>query len=218
MSYGKERTGPAGRWEGLAGAGGLPTEQIQALAAVRPLEAIHSLLRGLTGRNSREMLVRAAVLEALASQPYTEAGIEEALSWLGEPARGDILRALHRSGWLEEPDPADPTGTIALTGIGRQIWQALRRAVDPKPAPAPPLLPPGITPDQVVRALLARGLEGLAAAGREALVPIVPAQPFLNAEGVAWAAETQARGAVITDPAAPDTSDTPGEKERNRRR
>lgn len=189
MSYGRERTDPAGGWEGLAGGiGGLLPEQIQALAAVRPLEAVHSLLRGLTGRNSREMLVRAAVLEALASQPYTEAGIEEALSWLSEPARGDILRALHRSGWLEEPDPA---GTVALTGIGRRVWQALRRAVAPMPAPVPPLLPPGVTPDQVVRALLARGVEGLAAAGRDALIPILPARPLLNTEAVVRAAETQ---------------------------
>jgi DNA-binding transcriptional ArsR family regulator len=186
MSY-RDRTDPtASGWAGLAEwTGGLPPEQIQALAAVRPFEAVHSLLRGLAGRTPRELLARAAVLEALAS---SETGLEEALSWLAEPARGETLRALRRSGWLEP----GPEGTFALSGIGRQVWDVLRRAAFPEARSAPPLLPPGVTPEQIVRALLTRSVEELAAAGRAALIPVVPAPPLLTTEAVARAAEAQA--------------------------
>jgi hypothetical protein len=200
MSYGRERTDPAaGGWAGLAEwTGGLPPEQIQALAAVRPLEAVHSLLRGLTGRTPRELLVRAAVLEALSSQNPSAAGtnLDEALSWLTEPARGETLRALRRSGWLEP----GPEGVFALTDIGRQVWDAFRRAAFPKPGPVSPLLPDGITPEQIVRALLTRSVEELAEAGREVLVPVLPAPPLLTTAAIAKAAETQAQPGEPAEP------------------
>jgi hypothetical protein len=195
MSYGRERTDPAaGGWAGLAEwTGGLPPEQIQALVAVRPLEAVHSLLRGLTGRTPRELLARAAVLEALASQPRpttaADTDFDEALSWLTEPARGETLRALHRSGWLE-PGPGE---AFVLTDIGRQAWDTFRRAAFPEPGSVSPLLPEGITPEQIVRALLTRSVEELAEAGREALVPVLPAPPLLTTAAIARAAETQAQ-------------------------
>jgi DNA-binding transcriptional ArsR family regulator len=194
MSYGKERPDlAAGGWAALAEwTGGLPPEQIAALAAVRPFEAVHSLLRGLAGRNPRELLARAAVLEALASQPASES-LDETLSWLAEPARGETLSALRHAGWLEDApantEETEETGqTAVLTAAGRQVWGVLRRAAFPEAGPVP-LLPAGITPEQIVRALLTRDLEELAAAGREALVPVLPAPPLLSTGAVARAAE-----------------------------
>jgi hypothetical protein len=212
MSYEKERTDPAGGWEELAEwTGGLPPDQIRALAAVRPLEAVHSLLRGLTGRTPRELLARAAVLEALAS---AEPDFDAALSWLTGPARGETLNALGRSGWLE-PGPA---GTFVLTALGRQVWNAIRRAGSPRTAPPSPLLPAGITPDQIIQALLALGLKELAEAGRDALVPVLQAFPLLSTDAVARAAETQARSGSAGDtgrkgrPAAGKPAGPPGGK------
>lgn len=190
MSYGKERPDPAGGWEGLAEwTGGQPPEEIQALAAVRPLEAVHSLLRGLAGRNPRELLIRAAVLESLSSARTSP---DEAIAWLTGPGREEVLLALRSSGWLD-PDPAGP---LVLTALGRQVWGSLRHAASPKTrAAAPPLLPEGITAEQIARALLTWSVDALAEAGRGALVPILPALPFVNTEAVARAAESQARAA-----------------------
>lgn len=201
-------------WEGLAEwTGGVHPEQIQALAVVRPLEAVHSLLRGLTGRNSRDLLARAAVLEALASQSSSGINPDEAWSWLTEPARGETLHALSRSGWLE-PGPGSSGETFVLTRVGRQLWDALRRAALLAPAetePASRLLPDGITPEQIVRALLTRSLAELAEAGRDSLVPVIPALPLLNTRAVAAAAEAQAAGADDAPPPQnPDESGAPG--------
>jgi hypothetical protein len=210
MSYGRERTDPAARgWAGLAEwTGGLPPEEIEALAAVRPLEAVHSLLRGLTGRTPRELLARAAVLEALASQEASGTGLNETLSWLAEPARGDTLRALLRGGWLE---PVSEEGSFGLTGIGRQVWDALRRAAFPEVGPASALLPAGITPEQIVRALLTRSVEELAAAGRAVLVPVLPVPPLLATEAVAREAEAAAMaGQARTGQSGTGQTDRPG--------
>jgi DNA-binding transcriptional ArsR family regulator len=190
MSYGNEKPDPvAVGWAFLAEwTGGLPPEQVQALASVRPLEAVHSLLRGLAGRTPRELLARAAVLESLESSPG--AAIDESLTWLAEPARAETLSALRGSGWLE-PGPHD---TLILTAVGRRVWDALRRSTIPRePGPAELPLPEGVTPEQIVRALLAHGLDELAAAGRDALVPIVPAISLLSTDAIARAAEAQAR-------------------------
>lgn len=203
MSYGRERTDPAGGWEELAEwTGGLPPEQIRALAAVRPLEAVHSLLRGLAGRTPRELLARAAVLESLAS---LETGFDDALSWLTGSARGETLSALGRSGWLE-PGPA---GTFVLTAAGRQVWDAIRRAASSKGSPASPLLPAGLNPEQIVQALLTLGLEALAEVGRDALVPVLPAFPLLSTDAVARAAETQARSGRAGDAGNPEGKGRP---------
>jgi DNA-binding transcriptional ArsR family regulator len=207
MSYGRrDRPDPAdGGWAGLAEwTGGLPPEQIQALAAVRPLEAVHSLLRGLAGRTPRELLARAAVLEALSS------GKDDALSWLAEPARGETLRALRRGGWLE-PGPDEPP---VLTAIGRRVWGALRHAASP--AEGAPLLPDVITPERIVRALLALSLEDLAAAGREALLPVLAAPPLLTTLSVAKDAEAQAVTGGGDEEEGP--GDRPGGRNERKRR
>src|SRR3954468_13217879 len=113
-----EETGARG-WEGLAEwTGGLPPEQVEALAAVRELEAVYPLLHALVGRSPREFFVRAAVIEALvrSARPAFSAGdLDEILYWLTEPARGAALRALRQSGWLE----FDPAIGHALTDAGR---------------------------------------------------------------------------------------------------
>lgn len=205
-----ERTDFDPGWEGLAEwTGGLPPEQIQALAAVRPLEAFHSLLLGLSGRTPREMLARAAVLEVLASQSASGVDPGEAWSWLTEPARGETLRALSRSGWLE-PGPGE---TVALTRSGRQLWDALRRAAFADATGTEPtsrLLPDGITPEQIVRALLTRSLAELAEVGRESLVPVIPALPLLNTLAIAAAAEAQVMAGDADDDHEPDQSGESG--------
>ena len=133
------------------------------------------------------ILVRAAAVEALLASgrtTFTEIDLERALAWLAEPARGEILRALRRSGWLE----ADPHGFHRLTEAGRRIHDALRRAVLVQGAQNP--IPDGLTLEEIVNALLNRGLEELATAGREALVPILPSPPLLTTESVVQMAET----------------------------
>jgi len=57
----EEETADARGWEGLAEwTGGLPPDQVEALAAVRELEAVYPLLHGLVCRSPREFFVRAA--------------------------------------------------------------------------------------------------------------------------------------------------------------
>lgn len=198
MSDERETSDPlepnAGGWEALAEwTGGLPPEEVEALAAVRPLEAAYPLLRGLAGRSARDLLARAAVVETLAASPlasFTDADLDRTLSWLAEPARSETLRALRRSGWLA----ADPAGGQTLTAAGRQIHAALRLTFPAFPETGARFqgLPGGLTPEQIVDALLTRSLEELAAAGRMALVPVLPVPPLLTTEAVAKSAEIQA--------------------------
>jgi DNA-binding transcriptional ArsR family regulator len=135
-------------------------------------------------------LVRAAAVEALLASgraTFTEDDLEQALDWLAEPARSEILRALRRSGWLE----ADPHGLHRLTEAGLRIHDALRRAVLVQGAQPPPI-PDGLTLEEIIHALLGRGLEELATAGREALVPILSSPPLLTTKAVIQMAETHA--------------------------
>lgn len=133
--------------------------------------------------------VRAAAVEVLVASgrsAFTETDLEQALAWLAEPARSETLRALRRSGWLE----VDPHGFHRLTETGRRIHDALRHAVLVQGIQPP--IPDGLTLEEIVRALLSRGLEELAAAGREALVPILPSPPLLTTKAVVQMAETHA--------------------------
>lgn len=135
------------------------------------------------------VLVRAAAVEALLASgqaTFTEIDLEQALSWLAEPARSEILRALRHSGWLE----VDPQGIHRLTEAGRRVHDTLR-AVLAHGAQNPPI-PDGLTLEEIVHALLGRGLEELATAGREALVPILPSPPLLTTTAVVQMAETHA--------------------------
>jgi hypothetical protein len=81
---GKE-TGARG-WEGLAEwTGGLPPEQVEALAAVRELEAVYPLLNALVGCSPREPFVHAAVTETLvesARPAFSRQDLDEILYWL----------------------------------------------------------------------------------------------------------------------------------------
>lgn len=134
------------------------------------------------------VLVRAAAVEALLASgraTFTESDLEQALAWLAEPARSEILRALRTSGWLE----ADPHGIHRLTEAGRRIHDTLRRAALGHQVPP---IPDGLTLEEIVHALLRRGLEELALAGREALVPILPSPPLLTTKAVVQTAETHA--------------------------
>ena len=135
------------------------------------------------------VLVRAAAVEALLASghaTFTEIDLEQALAWLAEPARSETLRALRRSGWLE----ADPHGFHRLTEAGLRIHDALR-AVLTHGAQTPPI-PDGLTLEEIIHALLSRGLEELATAGREALVPILSSPPLLTIKAVVQMAETHA--------------------------
>lgn len=134
------------------------------------------------------VLVRAAAVESLLASGragFTDSDLEQALAWLAEPARSETLRALRQIGWLE----ADPHGLHRLTEAGRRIHDALRRVVLGHQAPP---VPEGLTLEEIVHALLRRGLEELAVAGREALVPILPSPPLLTTRAVVQTAETHA--------------------------
>lgn len=134
------------------------------------------------------VLVRAAAFEALLASgldSFTEADLDSALSWLAEPARSETLLELRRSGWLE----VGPAGAWTLTGAGREVHEALRRALEPGRHLG---IPAGLTTDQIVRALLGRSLEELATVGREALVPILSTAPLLSTRALVQAAEYQA--------------------------
>ena len=136
------------------------------------------------------LLMRAAAIEALLATEhasFTEADLDAALSWLAEPARSETLRTLRQSGWLA----MDPAGSWKPTDAGLQVYDSLRRAAQAGLSSSP-RLPPGLTSEQIVRALLGHSLEELADAGREALVPILAAAPLLALRTVVRTAETYA--------------------------
>ena len=139
-------------------------------------------------RSDFMVLLRAAALEALLATgraSFTAADLDYGLSWLAEPARSEILRALLHDGWLE----ADPQGALRLTEAGRRSHDFLRRA-----ALLHGSLPDEVSPEEIVHALLGRTLEELATLGRAALFPILSAPPLLATRSVVKAAETQAAG------------------------
>jgi hypothetical protein len=330
----EEAAGARG-WEGLADwTGGLPPDQVEALAAVRELEAVYPLLHALVGRSPREFFVRAAVMEALvesARPAFSPQDLDEVLYWLAEPARTATLRALRQSGWLE----FDPALGHALTDAGRWVCDvlsflhhrlgaselrptvegvryaldigldplrhlqsmrsrlaALRQEIDEALASHSEVvlrrtaeklrealrlseriravldavrldqaaarrvareihdllsrlhgasstlhaavtevgrqylrLTAGLTTEQIVRALMAKSRDELAAVGRSALLPVLPAPPLLTTDAVAYAAEVQtlrerlaSEPVVWTEPAeavrAADAVEVPPEVER----
>ena len=112
----------------------------------------------------------------------------------------DLLSRLHG---------ASSTLHAAVTEVGRQYLR----------------LTAGLTTEQIVRALMAKSAGELAAVGREALLPVLPAPPLLTTEGVAYAAEVQtlrerAEAAPVVwsepeeAPRAADAVDVPPEVER----
>jgi hypothetical protein len=311
-----EETGPdeaadARGWEGLAElTGGLPPDQVEALAVVRELEPVYPLLHALVGRSPREFFVRAAVMEALvesARPAFSAQDLDEILYWLAEPARSAALRALRQSGWLEFDAAAGHSLTDAGRWVGdvlsflhhrlrenellptvegvryaldigldplrhlqsmRSRLAALRQEIDDALASHSEVvlrrtaeklrevlrlseriravldavrldqraaravareihnllsrlhgasstlhaavtevgrqylrLTAGLTPEQIVRALMAKSLDELATVGRETLLPVLPAPPLLTTDAVAYAAEVQAlRERAATEP------------------
>lgn len=112
----------------------------------------------------------------------------------------DLLSRLHG---------ASSTLHAAVTEVGRQYLR----------------LTAGLTTEQIIRALMAKRLDELAAAGRDALLPVLPAPPLLTTDAVAYAAEVQAlreraeaEPVVWTEPAeaqrAADAIEVPSEVER----
>src|SRR5262249_38092523 len=81
----------------------------------------------------------------------------------------DLLSRLHG---------ASSTLHAAVTEVGRQYLR----------------LTAGLTTEQIVRALMAKSLAELAAVGREALLPVLPAPPLLTTDALAYGAGLQARG------------------------
>jgi hypothetical protein len=112
-------------WDAIAEwTGGIPPDQIEALTAVKRLEAVYSLLHALLGRSVRDFLVRAAALKGIVESERTwlaSRDLDHALSWLDDAARDSTLRALRSSGWFTyRPD----AGT-ALTEAGRWAYDVL---------------------------------------------------------------------------------------------
>lgn len=112
-------------WEAIREwTGGLAPEEVDALAAVRELEAVYPLLHALVGRSPRDFFVRAAALEALVAAgraAFDARELEETLYWLDEGARGATLRALRASGWLA----FEPSEGTTLTDAGRWAYDVL---------------------------------------------------------------------------------------------
>jgi hypothetical protein len=112
-------------WEGLSElTGGLPPEQVDALSAVRELEAVYPLLHALVGRSLRDFFVRAAALEELVKAEravFSAEELDETLYWLDERARDATLKALRASGWLAY----EPAAGTSLTDAGRWAYDVL---------------------------------------------------------------------------------------------
>jgi hypothetical protein len=144
-------------------------------AAIDAARASHSevILRRTAGRISDVMKLSEQIRAVLRRVPVENA-----------PARAvarevhDLLARLHGSGSELHRD---------VTEVGRQHLQ----------------LTGGVTNEQIVRALMRRSREELAAVGREALLPIARPPPLLTTDVVASAAEQQ----VHKDRPAPEVID-----------
>ena len=126
---------------------------------------------------------------------------------LDQGAARRVVREIHDL--LSRLHGASSTLHAAVTEVGRQYLR----------------LTAGLTTEQIVRALMAKSLDELAAVGREALLPVLPAPPLLTTEAVGYAAEVQvlreraaAEPVVWTEPdeapRAADAVEVPPEVER----
>lgn len=92
-------------WDQLAElTGGVDPAQVDALKAVRGLEAVYPLLHALVGRSVRDFFVRSAALEALVGADEAVWGPEDlsrALHWLTPSAADSVLKILRQSGWIK---------------------------------------------------------------------------------------------------------------------
>ena len=148
-------------------------------------------LRHLQSMRSRLAAMRQEIDEALASHSEvvlrrTAEKLQEVLRlseriravldavWLDQVAARRVAREIHDL--LSRLHGASSTLHAAVTEVGRQYLR----------------LTAGLTTEQIVRALMAKSQGELAAAAREALLPVVPAPPLLTTDAVAYAAELQA--------------------------
>ncbi len=144
-------------------------------AAIDTARASHSevILRRAAGRITDVLKLSEQIRAVLQRVPVENA-----------PARAvarevhDLLARLHGAGSQLHRD---------VTEVGRQHLQ----------------LTGGLTSEQIVRALMRRSREELAAVGRAALLPIARPPPLLTTDVVASAAEQQ----VVRDRAAPEAID-----------
>ena len=93
---------------------------------------------------------------------------------LDQAAARRVAREIHDL--LSRLHGASSTLHAAVTEVGRQYLR----------------LTAGLTTEQIVRALMAKSRDELAAVGRAALLPVLPAPPLLTTDAVAYAAEVQA--------------------------
>jgi hypothetical protein len=148
-------------------------------------------LRHLQSMRSRLSGLRHEIDEALASHSEvvlrrTAAKLQEVLRLseriravldavrLDQVAARRVAREIHDL--LSRLHGASSTLHAAVTEVGRQYLR----------------LTAGLTTEQIVRALMAKSLSELAAVGREALLPVLPAPPLLTTDAVAYAALLQA--------------------------
>jgi len=153
----------------------------------------------MSNAQERPAVLLLAAMEALVGRgrtSFTGAELDAALSWLTEPARSETLEALRRSGWLEsiESSGAGPTLQYRLTEAGLQSYEAFQRATGAQEGKLLPGLAGQVGLERIVAALLSRGLDELAAAGRESLLPVVPLPLLLSTDAVARSAERHRTG------------------------
>lgn len=146
------------------------------------------------GRETHPPGLLLAAAESLVTRnqtSFTAADLNAALAWLTEPARSEIVEALRRSGWIARvPTAGRGAGvTYRLTEVGLQAYEAFQRAAESREGMLLPGFPGELGLERMVRALLSRGLEELAAAGREALIPVLPPPLLLSTDAVAQSAE-----------------------------
>jgi hypothetical protein len=135
------------------------------------------LLRALIGRSPRDLQVRAAALAAL----ETAGGELPAVAL--EPA---VAEALRSGGWIEATGAGEDR-RFRWSEAGRRAYGAVSRLREEAAAPASPRTARAV----VTPALTKSDLDELAAAGRAALVPVLPPPPLLTSDAVAHAAELQ---------------------------
>ncbi|HYN19570.1 MAG TPA: hypothetical protein VE078_01320 [Thermoanaerobaculia bacterium] len=149
-----------------------------------------------------------AAMEALVGRGqacFADADLDAALSWLTEPAKSQTLEALRRSGWLEPSESSEAGGTrpirpirpirqYRLTETGLRSYEAFQRATGAEEGKLLPGLAGQAGLERIVEALLSRGLDELAAAGREALLAVFPPPLLLSTDAIARSAERHKTG------------------------
>lgn len=168
-----------------------PASKAPRLVDLRAFAPFQPLLRALAGRSPDDFFARMTVLQILAEgrhSVFTPRDLGGPMPWVDGRARFAIVRALRAGGWVEE-DPE--TGGLVLTDTGRRAYALLLDLLrdDRSGATAPQTRSTsGLTADEVTT-IRDRSLGELAAAGREALLPVFPPLPLLSTDVMAQAAD-----------------------------